>query len=288
MVVWSVVAASSDSFARRVEMLRRPTPPAPIECFDLAHPAVPVAVDGLTILHLTDLHIRRSRPFTPIIRQLLHAVAVTPVDLILLTGDYSNRGGDEEAALLTLRALAAAWRPRLGAFGIIGNHDTPIFVARRHEVPGIVWLNDHPLDLDDAPIRLLGANWPEDMLAVAMNAGTTPGGRLPLTLLHYPSMLPAQATLGLPISFAGHTHGGQFRLGPHWSPHTSCDVPGRMAAGVLRVDDSICAVSRGLGDAVLQLRVLCPPHAPLYTLRRAPLPTLAHANRGEMTRVLAW
>lgn len=278
--------SADDAFALGVSRLRRPVPPAPIECFELTHPLVPSTLDGLTILHLTDLHIRRSRPFTPVVRRLMHALAMTPVDLILLTGDYSNRGGDEDAALHTLGALAATWRTRLGAYAIVGNHDTPIFMARRFDVPGVTWLGNEPLDLAQAPIRLLGANWPEDMLALAVRAGPTPPGRLALTLLHYPSMLPAQATFGLPLSFAGHTHGGQFRAGQSWAPHTSCDIPGTMAAGVLRVDDSLCAVSRGLGDAVLQLRVMCPPQAPLYTLRRGPLPP-ARA-RGEMTRIAAW
>ncbi len=278
----------TDTFATRWCGLRRPIPPAPIEPYDLTHPAVPSELDGLTILHITDLHIRRSKPFTTIVRQLLNAVARTPVDLIVLTGDYSNRGGDEESALKTLAALSGAWRTRLGAYAICGNHDTPIFVARRHEVPGITWLGDTPMDLTDAPIRLIGANWPEDLPALVSTAPPLAAGVLPLTLLHYPSELPAQASFGLPLSFAGHTHGGQFRIGTDWAPHTSCDVPGTMAAGVLRVGDSLCAVSRGLGDAVLQMRVLCRPHAPLYTLRRGELPPLQGAERHHMRRIVAW
>lgn len=277
-----------DHFATRWHAVRRPMPPAPIETYDLTHPAVPPELDGLTILHLTDLHIRRSKPFTPIMQQLLFALEQTPVDLILLTGDYSNRGGDEESALQTLAALSSAWQTRLGAFAIYGNHDTPIFIARRHEITGITWLGDTPLDLIDAPIRLFGANWPEDLPALVTSAPPLPTGVLPLTLIHYPSELPAQASFGLPVSFAGHTHGGQFRMGTDWAPHTSCDVPGNMAAGILRVGDSLCAVSRGLGDAVLQMRLLCKPHAPLYTLRRGPLPPLEGAERHRMRRIMAW
>lgn len=277
-----------DPFAMRWRALRRPVPPAPIETYDLAHPAVPIELDGLTILHLTDLHIRRSKPFTPIVRRLIHALLETPVDLILLTGDYSNRGGDEDSALHTLATLSHVWQSRLGAFAIYGNHDTPIFIARRHEIAGITWLGDSPVDLADAPIRLIGANWPEDLASLVTGARPPDEGVLPLTLLHYPSELPAQAAFGLPLSFAGHTHGGQFRLGTDWAPHTSCDVPGNMAAGVLRVGDSLCAVSRGLGDAVVQMRVLCRPQAPLYTLRRGPLPAIEGVHRNRIRRVLAW
>ena len=90
------------------------------------------------------------------------------------------------------------------------------------------------------------------------------------------------------LLFAGHTHGGQFRLSPQIAPHTSCDLPMDLAGGILRARQTLCAVSRGLGNAVVELRVNCPPHVPLYTLRSGPLEPLAPEAHEALTLCRAW
>ena len=93
-----------------------------------------------------------------------------------------------------------------------------------------------------------------------------------MLLSHYPTYLPVAADLGVDVVFSGHTHGGQCRLARQVVPFNSCDLPMDLTAGLLRHRDTLCAVSRGLGETFLPLRVLCPPQLPVYTLRRGPLP----------------
>lgn len=275
-------------------------PPAPVERYDLPHPTVPPALDGLTILHVSDLHIRRPALASPPIRDLLDALDATPADLIALTGDYMNTPGDEPAAMRVLHALAEAWRPRLGVFGVFGNHDSAQMTRLARQLQGVTWLEHRAIDLPGLPLRVIGTTHPEDMLGTVLSLErdeetTRPGDEarneaqpdsassslrrsvpapapFPLTLAHHPTEIFPAADLNLPILLAGHTHAGQIRLTRSFAPHTSCDLPPHLASGVLRLRSTLCCISRGVGCAFLEARFNCPPQVPLYTLRRGPLP----------------
>lgn len=277
---------------------RRPVPPAPVECFDIPHPALPAALDGLTILHISDLHVRRNLTRTDRYRTFLSALSATPADLVVLTGDLMDEPGHEEATLETLHALADHWRPRLGAFAILGNHDTPALARRLHEVRGLITLgiHTHPwFDLPHFPLRLLGLNHPEDPLAILLNAPPlNPHDQaFTIALAHHPTALIPAADLNLPLMLAGHTHAGQIRLHARLAPHTSSDLPPHLATGMLRLRSTLCCISRGLGDGVVEgLRINCPHQIPLYTLRSAPFPPLPPLTRSAspsaVTQVVPW
>lgn len=288
-----------------------------LESYELSHPAVPLAVDGLRILHLTDTHVRSFRPRGrhEELEELRAGLACTPVDLVLLTGDYMSRPGDERAALESLRWLSSSWRARLGAIGIFGNHDSYLFrdAVRTDPVLSerIRWLHNQMMGIEGLPLRVLGCGYPEDVFApVLEGASGEPGhgglgdGGLSgsssevgaqsargsddfiITLVHFPTEIFGAAALCLPLLLAGHTHGGQMRVGPRLAPHTSTDLPPNLASGLLRLDDTLCAISRGIGYAVVEARVNCPAQAPVYTLRRGPAP--GAPARGVLTQVVAW
>jgi predicted MPP superfamily phosphohydrolase len=276
---------------------RTPTPPHPVEPFDLAHPAVPPALDGLTVLHLADLHTRRRQLSDARSRALLHALASTPCDVLAITGDLMDEPGHEAAALDTLAALSQVWRPRLGAHLVFGNHDSPHFrrLVARH-LPRIN-LAGHghgitDLTVNGATLRLIGLDFPEDPLRILAAEPPPAGPTLRLALAHYPSCLVTLAAAGVPLALAAHTHAGQVRLSPRFAPHTSSDLPPHLAAGILRCGDTLCAITRGVGDGVIDhLRLNCPRQLPLYTLRHAPLPALLHARakaRPLVTQIRAW
>ena len=308
-------------FGTPTTSFRTPTPPKPVERFDIVHPLLPPALDGTTILHVSDLHVRRNLLNTDRYHTILHALESTPADIIALTGDYMDEPGcepsHERAALETLKALAAAWRPRIGAFAIFGNHDTPDF--RRtciRDLPSINFIGGRAIDLPYG-LRLLGLDWPEDCLSFSpASAGEMSepsedrGGTHPTTsgpnpapnpipnpplpsspaftisLTHHPTTLIPAAQLNIPILLAGHTHAGQIRLHPRLSPHTSSDLPPHLASGILQLRSTLCCITRGLGDGVIEgLRINCPRQMPLYTLRRGPL---IHDNPESVRQVLAW
>ncbi len=287
------------------ERVRRGSPPFPVEPFVLVHPAVPPGLDGLTILHVTDLHVRKGRPCPEVIRRSLEALASTPADVVVHTGDWMNYPGDEASALRTLGLFASAWRSRSGVFGTFGNHDSAEFRARALGVPGITWLGSGSAGTEGNPgfearpvpgLRLLGFDEPEDLLGQMLKLaggptvprGSEPEGELTIGLVHYPTEIYPAADFEIPILLAGHTHGGQFRLTHRFAPHTSSDLPKDLASGVLRLRQTLCCVSRGVGNAIVEFRVNCPPQIPLYTLRRGPLPPIGREGFNRVTLQRGW
>lgn len=285
---------------------RRPIPPAPLDPYEICHPAVPDALSGLTIAHVSDLHIRKGRGIPAAIRRLADALAATPVDLIALTGDYADKPKDTAAAVTALEFLASRWRTRFGAFATMGNHDPCEFRNAARAIPGIRWLTHETprvQPIPHAPFYLWGFDEPEDFLGTILaqqtrdaQAGAPLSLRGPtdspalgpgfhIALAHYPSEIYPAAEFGFAMILAGHTHGGQMRLSPSLVGHTSSDLPGSMAAGILRLRSTLALVSRGIGGTVVDWRVNCPPQAPVYTLRKGEL-------RGEssntLTNIKSW
>lgn len=274
---------------------RFPNPRALIERYVIAHPAVPRGLEGLSILHLSDLHIAHAVSGRSSWRTLLRAVEGSQVDLAVLTGDYMTGHGDELHAARALRDLLGALRARLGVFGIFGNHDSPALIALARAIPGIRWLcNEHAEIASesgaDGGLTLLGLSEPEDLLAAVAGMGPDAdgrwGGRFVVVLAHTPSQLFPAAEMGLPLVLLGHTHGGQVRLGPRWIGYTAGEVPGRLANGIVRCGGTIGCISRGLGVGRLRVRINCPAQAPLYVLRRGDLPGTGGGRACE--RLLAW
>ncbi|MCW5764595.1 MAG: metallophosphoesterase [Phycisphaeraceae bacterium] len=287
---------------------RSARPPAPIEAFDIPHPDLPERLDGLRVLHISDVHIRRARRRTGRWDRILSALESTPADLACFTGDYVDQQGQEAGALIGLADMLAACRTRLGCFGSFGNHDTPAMRRAARALPGIRWLSPAPTEPladpdggEPLPLRLIGLDWPEDPVSAVLSmsdadafalraGGLLADGAFPLTLVHMPTALLPCAEVNLPFMLAGHTHGGQIRLHARLAPHTSSDIPPHLATGCLRLGRSLCCVSRGVGESwVPGLRINCPRQIPLYTLRRGPLPPEpAGGSPQTVNQVLAW
>lgn len=256
---------------------------------ELPLPGLAAAAKGLRIAHLSDLHV--TRPGRLRYRRLMHALDRLEADLAVLTGDYMCERGDEAAAASVMGAVCERLRPRLGVFGVFGNHDSHELRRRLAALP-VQWLTNRAVTLDDAGVQLLGfeatryATSDAPALAASMHhrngsghpprehkSPTPPQPRLlRLLLSHYPTMLPIASDLGVDVMFSGHTHGGQWRLPGRVALYTSCDLPGRLAAGVLRHRDTLAVISRGLGETWVPIRFFCRAHLPVYTLVPGELP----------------
>lgn len=274
-------------------MLRRPL----IQTLELPLPRLPAELEGVRIAHITDLHVRRT---TARHRRLMRELAQTPIDLACYTGDYMTRPGDEGAAEQVMRRVMDAASPRLGGFGVFGNHDTAEMVC---SLAGrsMRWLINDAVQLETLPIQVWGLSRERyrafDAAAMAARIAaldrpeedglaSTP---FRLMLSHHPHTLIHAADLDADLMLAGHSHGGQCRLPGGWALANSSRLPRHLTAGRWRYRGTEALVSRGLGEVHLPLRLFCPAHVPIYVLRRdettaAPSPS---GNRGIQS-VWSW
>lgn len=250
-------------------------------------PRLPHALDGLRIAHVSDLHVRRPRR---VHERLAAQLTSQRIDLIVLTGDYMNRAGrDEEPhAHAVLQTLLERARPRIGTFGVFGNHDTHELRERCADLP-VRWLANERVIFDDRPIELLGLQMlkstPTDAVALALDgkphhphpahatASLEENERpLRLMLAHKPDTLGVAADLGADLLVCGHTHGGQCRLPTGHPLFNASALPLKLTSGLLRHRDTLIGVSRGVGIVGYIPRIWCRPHVPIYTLRRGTMP----------------
>lgn len=239
----------------------------------LSMPALPRALDGMTIAHVTDMHVG---PWTrgPVLREIVNATNALRADLVLLTGDLINF---ELSVLPEAIALVKAMEGRYGLWMIEGNHD--LFQNRAEferkvraaRVPFLV--NESAVaQVRGYPVQLFGMDWVEcndrqrDQLT-AFQMGQLMKQRqpeaFPILLAHHPHAFDAAAAAGLPLTLSGHTHGGQWMFD---SQHGIGSVLFRYWSGLYTRGRSQLVVSNGVGN-VFPIRVNAPAEIVHLTLR---------------------
>lgn len=182
---------------------------------------LPPDLDGITIAHVSDMHVGR---FTSgeVLRQLVSTVNELRADLVLVTGDLIN---DALADLDHGLDLVRAMHGRFGLYMIEGNHDlieNGLEFERRVKLSGVPFLLDEStiLSVRGAPVQLLGLSWTRTRerrdQAIAQSVNKLLEQRqenvFPILLAHHPHAFNAAAESKLPLTLSGHTHGGQLML----------------------------------------------------------------------------
>lgn len=225
-------------------------------------PKLPRALDGLSIVQLTDIHVGHfiQRRFMD---ELVRRTNALKPDVIAVTGDLvdgdvSSLGGFV-AALGNLRA-------RFGSFFVTGNHDYysgDVAWTRFLEGLGLQVLRNRHVPIGDTggAFSLVGVDdWSGGRrygkkgydLEQAL-AGHDPE-RAAVLLAHQPANFKVAAERGVDLQISGHTHGGQLfpmtlLVGLHWEH----------SAGLYRHGDSHIYVSRGCGFWGPPMRLGSPP-----------------------------
>ncbi len=241
------------------------------------------ALDGLRILHLSDLHIRRNP--SPVDAHVARAAGID-ADVVVITGDFIANPRDLDRAVAVLRRLTA----RRTVYGILGNHehcnygfsipviqkwnikerlDTDV-VTRALEGAGILMLRNQRvgIPLRGATITLAGM---DDIFNRAGDLDKTLSGldmlNSTILLCHSPDVLPEAAARDVPLVLSGHTHGGQVRAPILGTFTTGTRFPMEHASGILRRGLTTMHVSPGLGLSFPPLRFLVRPEATVLEIR---------------------
>lgn len=231
---------------------------------------LPVAFNGLRIVHLTDIH---HSLFTPLedIQRAVHLANLLRPDLVALTGDYVTLSPTYIWPMV--RALGKL-RPRLGVFAVLGNHDfqvgaDEITQAFRAQHIRVLRNSHSALRARSAHLWIIGVDdlwWGADDLAAALRS--VPARDPKILLCHNPLGIHQAAMHGIDLVLSGHTHGGQVRLPVVGSVYGRTKLGQRFVEGWNRLDGTQIYVSRGIGKVLLPVRLGCPPEIACLRLRR--------------------
>lgn len=177
---------------------------------------LPPEMDGLSLVHITDLHATKLL-HGPRVAAVVERVNALNPDIILCTGDMvdgaTNRREADVAPLAGLRA-------RLGVYACEGNHEYYSGYAdwmRAFTALGLTILhNSHvTVRVGGKPLVIAGLNDPvgpgfgQPGPDAAKALSGVPKGAPVILLAHRPGMAPQNAVHGVDLQLSGHTHGGQ-------------------------------------------------------------------------------
>ncbi len=229
--------------------------------------------DGLTIAHLSDLHLEGAVGLD-YFHRVIDETNRLGADLIAITGDIV----DSRAALPWIQELLPRLQAELGVFFVLGNHDQriqdEIGLRRRLTSCGLVDLGSHVKTLTNAAgdaLILAGTEQPwfgPPPWDEAVSTGSVGGDERSFRILlsHAPDQIAWRARRQFDVMLAGHTHGGQVRL-PGIGPFFVPSLYGlKYAEGFFQEPPTYLHVTRGVGG-LEPIRWNCPPELALLTLR---------------------
>jgi hypothetical protein len=242
-------------------------------------PRLPRAFEGFRICQLSDIHIG---PFMPAeeIRRYAAIASAQRAEMIVLTGDFVTFDPHtQEPVVDALRGLRAPF----GVYGSLGNHDawagiedsitelfrqTGVRILRGASVP-ITARGEffNLIGVDFQSPRGFGPSPPVKRLLGNIET-LIDRDRVNILLSHNPDTFDRAAELGIDLSLAGHTHGGQAAL-EFISPEIA---PSRLVtpyvAGLFHKPGGQLYVNRGIGTIFIPIRIGAPPEITVYSLTR--------------------
>jgi uncharacterized protein len=184
-------------------------------------PNLPSALDGMQIVQISDIHLSGYMSRTQV-RRAVDMANELGADLAVVTGDLITGSGDSIADCVDeIRRLHSP----LGTWGCNGNHE---IYARAEDEAAYLYAQAGMklLRHENAQITFKGAQF--NLIGVDYQRERTPRGQrqqtlsrveplvrrdMPNILLsHNPNTFNRAAELGIELSLAGHTHGGQIQV----------------------------------------------------------------------------
>lgn len=191
-------------------------------------------------------------------QDLVDLIASKKPDVILSTGDMIDARAKTRADTIDLFKRLTAIAPVVFS---LGNHE-----ADRLDLfellDDLVEIGVHVVHDSHTTLRLNGIDLRIGGLYMAEYLyELDDDGRIDVLLCHFPHKLDVFAAYGVPLTFCGHTHGGQFRI-PFFDIALYAPNQGlfpQYTEGLYEKNGSYMVVSRGLGNSSFPFRVHNPP-----------------------------
>jgi predicted MPP superfamily phosphohydrolase len=258
---------------------------------------LPSAMDGMTVVQLSDIHLSGYTTREEV-RRAVDMANGLGADLAVVTGDFITTSSDP---LVDCIEEVSRLHAPMGVWGCNGNHE--IYAKAEEEAQQL--FAQHGMKLlrqESAVLSYRGAQF--NLMGVDYQRERTPSGQktpmlsslgglirrdMPNILMsHNPNSFNRAAEMGIELSLAGHTHGGQIqveildhRLTPaRFISDYTAGLYGRPLLAAAHADKAAPAyagsggvsqlyVNRGIGTVGAPVRLGVPPEITLVVLRRA-------------------
>lgn len=237
---------------------------------ELPLPKLPPAFKGLTLTHLTDLHLNDW--MTP--ERFSNVVDMTNdlnSDIIVITGDFID-GDTKENMLTGIIQQLSRLQARHGVYGTLGNHDYwegQTIVTEIMKESGIVNLNNatQTFSRDNQILHLCGlGDYMEQQQDLESVTKDLTEDDCAILLMHEPDYADISAATNLfSLQLSGHSHGGQvdpFIIDQPILPKYAQKYP----RGLYQVENMLLYTNPGIGMVAPRVRFNCRPEVVQFTL----------------------
>ena len=241
---------------------------------DVPLTGLPDDLDGLRLLHLSDIHLSAFLSEAELSRVIDACNELRP-QFAVVTGDLISAHGDPIDACI--RQLARL-KSDAGVMGCMGNHERfarlEDYTAAAAARVGIPFLRgeSRALRFGTATMHLAGV----DYQPIFQKANYLRGaerllapGEFNVLLSHNPDVFPVAARQGYNLMLAGHTHGGQVSVEILDQAINPARFLTPYVYGLYRQGNAAAYVTRGIGTIGIPARIGAPPEISLLRLRKA-------------------
>jgi len=252
-----------------------------ISHYEYAGDKVDSALNGLHIVHLSDLHNKEFHG------RLAAAIKEQQPDFIVITGDLIDRNCTNLDIALDLVKEAVSLAP---VYFVSGNHEEQSNMypelQSRLKACGVIILDNEAniVEFRGGNFNFIGLVDPQSYKNKLSNPyGTEEQGKIikeiikanrvedkfNILLAHRPEFFEVYAECGIDLVFTGHAHGGQIRLpmiGGLVAPGQGF-LP-KYTSGLHTMGNTAMVISRGLGNSIFPQRIFNRPELVVVTLKR--------------------
>ena len=248
--------------------------------YDVPIQRLPEALDGLSILHLSDIHLLKGNDLP---WQELASIADAverrheSFDIVLLSGDIITKGPGDLCAN-SLRALERISSACPRSFMVHGNHDyhghVPALISTQLGNVGFHDINNFHVRLrfGNTPLNIYGVD--DAYFGAPLAPRATPQDEINIILTHNLDSIRGDCCPNIDLILSGHTHWGEFRLFDGSKLMTLwgyCDnVNNHTRHWDVLTDRTLSFVHPGLARYYVPFRTLRhPPGIAIHTLKRS-------------------
>jgi predicted MPP superfamily phosphohydrolase len=236
---------------------------------------LPAALEGKTLMQLSDLHVGNRFDYAFLIHSMQKAQALEP-DIVVYTGDYVSYEDETQLGQLQ-EVMAHAVTGKMATVGILGNHDygyrweqeeVALRIRDRLEAAGIRVLRNEAMDASGLNIIGMDDWWANACRPERAMASYDPSAAN-LVLCHNPDVCDLDVWQGYQgWILSGHTHGGQCKP-PFLDPPIIPVRNKRYTAGAIDLHDGrMLYINRALGH-LRQVRFNVRPEITVFRMLKA-------------------